>query len=51
MQELQNALPSTPEQWIAAAVTIILAIIGLFRKGPPPTPPPPPEGPARFRRN
>lgn len=32
MEALSNALPATPEQWAAAITTILLAIIGLFRK-------------------
>lgn len=37
-----DALPTTPEQWVAALVTLALAIIGLFRKRPnnPPNVPP-----------
>jgi len=31
MENLQNALPTSPEQWVAAAVSLVLAILGWWR--------------------
>ena len=38
MELLLSALPTTPEQWVAALATLALAIIGFFRKRPPAPP-------------
>ena len=38
METLQSALPNSPEQWVAAIATLVLAIIGLFKKYPPAPP-------------
>ena len=35
METLSNALPQTPEQWIAALATLIVAIVGLFKRKQP----------------